>query len=309
MKDLVQQPNSNNELDRDKIRVNFCQNATPQEFEKFMELAKYRKLNPFLGEIYFVKYGSSPGNIIVGKGAIIKNAKKKPSYRGYRSGYFSSEGKRLEFPVGNIAGAWCEVIDKVNEPLFVAVLRSEYDSGKSTWKQIPYTMIRKVAVCQAHREFAPEETEGMYEREEMSRAIEPDVKNITPSVSKVAPLPPTKKTVNPPVKIINPKEDSLKASLDKIKSDLRENYSELTTGEQDQCKALAEKTPDDLEGWKKLSTSICSRLYLEILKLKTPSGEENGTLQDDVKNLNIASILEFLNGAKTFAETEAESIL
>ncbi len=154
------------------IQKYICPNATEQEFFTFCQIVKARKLNPFLKEVHFVKYGNSPGQIVVGKDAIIKRAKKIEGYRGFKAGWFGEAGERLEFPIGDIKGAWCEVYSIDNEPLFVSVLMSEYCSNQATWKAKPATMIRKVAVVQAHREFSPEETSGLYDADELSKEPE-----------------------------------------------------------------------------------------------------------------------------------------
>lgn len=155
------------EYTQSDIKKYICQNATEQEFFTFCQIVKARNLNPFLKEVHFVKYGNSAGQIVVGKDAIIKRAKKIDGYRGFKAGWFGESGERLEFPIGKIIGAWCEVYSTDKEPLFISVLMNEYSSNQSTWKAKPATMIRKVAVVQAHREFSPEETSGLYDVDEL----------------------------------------------------------------------------------------------------------------------------------------------
>jgi len=158
-----------NEFTANDIKKYICPTATEKEFFEFCQIVKARNLNPFLKEVHFVKYGNNPGEVVVGKDAIIKRAKKVEGYKGFKSGWFNETGEKLEFPIGKIHGAWCEVYAENKETLFVPVLMTEYTSGKATWKTKPATMIRKVAVVQAHREFAPEETGGLYEEEELSQ--------------------------------------------------------------------------------------------------------------------------------------------
>jgi len=156
------------EYTENDIKKYICPNATDQEFFTFCQIVKARNLNPFLKEVHFVKYGNSPGQIVVGKDAIIKRAKKVQGYKGFKAGWFNDKGERLDFPIGEIMGAWCEVYAEGKEPLFISVLSNEYSSNQSTWKAKPATMIRKVAVVQAHREFSPEETGGLYDADEMA---------------------------------------------------------------------------------------------------------------------------------------------
>jgi len=159
-----------NEFTAADIKKYICPTATDKEFFEFCQIVKARNLNPFLKEVHFVKYGTGPGQVIVGKDAVIKRAKKVDGYKGFKSGWFNDKGERLEFPIGKIAGAWCEVYAENKEPLFVPVLVSEYDPKNpknQAWNTKGATMIRKVAIVQAHREFAPEETGGMYEESEL----------------------------------------------------------------------------------------------------------------------------------------------
>jgi len=162
------------EYSENDIKKYICPNATEQEFFTFCQIVKARNLNPFLKEVHFVKYGTGAGQIVVGKDAIIKRAKKSPGYKGFKAGWFNDAGEKLDFPIGKIMGAWCEVYSEGNETLFISVLSSEYSSNQSTWKAKPATMIRKVAVVQAHREFSPEETSGLYDADELG-----DNKDIT----------------------------------------------------------------------------------------------------------------------------------
>ena len=160
------------------IKKYICPTATEEEFFYFCQVVKARGLNPFLKEVHFVKYGKAPGQIIVGKDAVLKRARNVAGYRGFKSGWFSEEGERVDIPLGQIMGAWCEVYSTDNEPLFSAVLFNEYTTGQSTWKTKPATMIRKVAIVQAHREFAPEETGGLYDEAEMG-SVQPAAANDT----------------------------------------------------------------------------------------------------------------------------------
>lgn len=149
--------------------------VTDQELVMFMNLCKYQQLNPFLNEAYLVKYGDTqPANIVVGKEAFMKRAEDHPSYDGMRAGVIlERKGEVLEvegcFSLKDdiLLGGWCEVYRKDRtHPIRQTVSYAEYDKNQSTWKSMPKTMIRKVAIVQALREAFPTKLGDMYTDDE-----------------------------------------------------------------------------------------------------------------------------------------------
>lgn len=160
------------------------QNVSDQEVKLFTELCHYRGLNPYLREAYLIKYGNSPATIVVGKDAVLKKALSNPNYGGHEAGItvVNRDGKierragSMILPREELVGGWCKVskVTKAgNESSMHEVSFDEYaqkdDAGKlkSSWKTKPATMVRKVALVQALREMFPEDTDGMYEAEEL----------------------------------------------------------------------------------------------------------------------------------------------
>ena len=45
--------------------------ASPQELQTLLAIVKNRNLNPFTREVYFIKYGNNPAQIVVSKDAFI----------------------------------------------------------------------------------------------------------------------------------------------------------------------------------------------------------------------------------------------
>ena len=75
------------------------------------------------------------------------------------------------FPQGlTLVGGWCDVYRKNRRPYRQTVSLQEYDKKQSTWKQMPATMIRKVAEVQALREAFPNTRSGLYVQDEMQEA-------------------------------------------------------------------------------------------------------------------------------------------
>ena len=164
------------------IKKYICDKATDEEAYVFLQLCKARGLNPFLKEAYLIKYDHvSPATMVVGKDAFMKRAELHPEYDGFEAGiiveYKDSSGFVIvdENRVGTflreeetLLGGWAKVYRKDHtKPVEITVSMKEFNTGKSSWKKIPATMIRKVALVQGHREAFPSELSGMYDQSEM----------------------------------------------------------------------------------------------------------------------------------------------
>ena len=158
--------------------VNGNANITDAEAHMFMQLCKFRRLNPFLREAYLIKYSASePAQMVVGFDAIKRRATQHPDYRGHSSGIVvvTKSGEvinrigSLVLPDEELVGAWCTVHRSGVQAFEHQVSESEYNIKRSLWKDKPATMLRKVVTAQALREVFPEETAGMYAPEEFQR--------------------------------------------------------------------------------------------------------------------------------------------
>lgn len=138
--------------------------VTEGELMNFLALCKYQKLNPFLREVYLIKYGKSPATMVTGKETFLKRAAKNPAYDGHETG-ISQDGKT----------AWAKIYVKGrSRPTIVEVDYNEYVGKKSDgtinhiWREKPRTMLKKVALVQALREAFPEDFAGLYSVEEVN---------------------------------------------------------------------------------------------------------------------------------------------
>ena len=61
-------------------------NVSDQDLVQFISICKFNSLNPFLGEAFLVKYGTSPASMIVSKEALMKRADVCPNYDGMQAG-------------------------------------------------------------------------------------------------------------------------------------------------------------------------------------------------------------------------------
>lgn len=151
---------------------------TDQEIVFFMNTCKMQKLNPLVaGEVYCIKFGNDPAQMVVGKGAYLRRAFEHPDYLCKEDGIVVLRGETVLqkegcclYPGETLIGGWCRVHFVRNgkeRSAFKEVQLAEYDKGQANWKTKPATMINKVAISQCVREAFPKDYEGLYSEEEM----------------------------------------------------------------------------------------------------------------------------------------------
>ena len=171
MRDLVVKEEDNNNINvwqnPDEIKALFAPNLTKEEFNFFMTLGQGLGANPFIKEIWAVKWDKSkPAQIFLGRDFYRRKAQEQPSYNGhiveayYENDVFerkiTSEGIEINhIPAlkdrGKLIGAYCVLWKKDTKPIYHSVLFSEYNKGQSTWKEKPETMTKKVVESQTCR--------------------------------------------------------------------------------------------------------------------------------------------------------------
>ena len=153
----------------EQIRKSFAHNLTTNEFAMLVEMGKATGLNPYLREIWAMKYGNNPAQIFIGRDGYRKSAQSNPMYD-----YHVADAVHVndEFQVsdgeikhkysladrGALVGAYCIVKRKdASRPMFVYVDIAEYSTNQSPLEEKllkrgkPATMIKKVAEAQALR--------------------------------------------------------------------------------------------------------------------------------------------------------------
>ena len=151
---------------------------TDQEIVFFMNTCKMQKLNPLVaGEVYCIKFGNEPAQMVVGKGTYLRRAFEHPDYLCKEDGIVVVRGSDILqkegcclYPGETLLGGWCRVHFIRNgkeRTAFKEVQLAEYDKGQANWKSKPATMINKVAISQCVREAFPKDYEGLYSEEEM----------------------------------------------------------------------------------------------------------------------------------------------
>ena len=100
---VVQEQRSMNTLDLNnpsvvaEIKMLLAPTLNPNEFGIFLNIAKSTGLNPFLREIFAVKYNQSPAMIIIARDGYRKSAQQNPDYEYHQSdAIYSGDTFRVE---------------------------------------------------------------------------------------------------------------------------------------------------------------------------------------------------------------------
>jgi len=189
---------------------------TQEEAFNFIQLAKFQKLNPFLNEIYLVKFGSRPAQMIVSKEAFMKRAEANKSFRGVKGGVIVVRGDEVKYldgafklPEDRLVGGWAEVKrDDRDEPIRIEISMGEFNKNQSTWKSMPANMIRKTAIVNALREAFPNQLGALYTDEEIqdkTSDTKPSRKTVEATATDVESF------INAPVEVVEnePKQETL----------------------------------------------------------------------------------------------------
>lgn len=162
-----------------EIKKLFAPKLSATEFGIFTGLGKSLELNPFLKEVWAVKYKEdAPAQIFVGRDGYRKNAQKNPEYdyhqvdAVYANDEFSVTDGLVKHNYklvnrGDLVGAYCCVKRRsASRPVYVFVTVAEYNTKQNVWNQKPATMIKKVAEAQALRMAFQELFLGTYDESE-----------------------------------------------------------------------------------------------------------------------------------------------
>lgn len=161
-----------------EIKKIYGKDLTEGEFTTLCQIGQATGLNPFLREIWAVKYGNNPASIFIGRDGYRKAAQANPEYDYHLvDAVYANDDFRVEeaevkhnYSVkdrGQLAGAYCIVKRKSSsKPLFTFVEIREYNTGRSVWKEKPATMIKKVAEAQGLRMSFQSMFAGTYDESE-----------------------------------------------------------------------------------------------------------------------------------------------
>lgn len=166
----------------DEIRKLFAPKLSENEFKFFVGLGKATGLNPFLREIWSVKYQDNvPAQVFIGRDGYRKAAQAHSDYEWHEpdSIYENDTFEKINGEIhhkynlknrGDLIGAYCLVKRKSSHrPVCIKVSLEEYSTDKSLWKTKPETMIKKVAEAQALRLCFQDLLGGTYGEEEIPK--------------------------------------------------------------------------------------------------------------------------------------------
>lgn len=169
------------EMAKQQILENFCtpNNLSKGEITTFFRIGQATGLNPFLREIWVVKYNNAPASIFIGRDGYRKSAQAHKEYdyhqahAVYSSDKFSVESGEVKHAYGDfvkrgqLIGAYGIVKRKsASQPIFIFTEFKEYNTGKSLWGKKPAMMIAKVAEAQSLRMAFQELFAGTYDESE-----------------------------------------------------------------------------------------------------------------------------------------------
>ena len=154
-------------------------NGTDQEHQFFLELCKARNLNPFVKDVYFIKYGNMQAATVIAVDTFVARSMDHSIYEGYEAGWIvgpEDSPKRTPNPFGYLMGAWCKVMRTGMVPCEAVVRFDAFTTEKNRWKTDPFGMIQKCAIAAAHRKAFPKTFAHLYSQEEINNPNEKDEK-------------------------------------------------------------------------------------------------------------------------------------
>ena len=159
----------------DEVRNTYAKNATDTEFIIFCDKAKVFGLDPRKKEIYFVKYGTNPGQSITGYEVYLKRAERTGKLDGWDVKI--EEGEAIDAVKSVIKKDVIAVVTIYRtdrqHPFVWRIPYGEFHKDQSTHKTMPTFMFMKVAIAQAFRICFPDELGGMPYTQEESALIQP----------------------------------------------------------------------------------------------------------------------------------------
>ena len=166
-------------LTAEDVKKHFCPTATDKEISLFIQIAQSCNLNPFLKEVYLVKYSTTaPASILTSYNVYLQRAEESGNYAGLET---TTEGSIEEGDLKAIVKVYRK--DWGDRPLVHEADYSEYvqygkdKSGKEYvnkfWRTKPKTMIKKVVISQAFRLAFPKAFKGLpYTQEEVNDVVD-----------------------------------------------------------------------------------------------------------------------------------------
>lgn len=243
-----------------EIKNIYAKGATDTEFATFVGIGKETGLNPFLKEIWFIKFGNNAAQIMISRDGYRTSIGKNPNYEShlvdavYENDEFEMDPINNKFSHkynlknrGRLVGAYCLVFMRNStRPYYVFCELSEYDLKQSLWKTKPATMVKKVAEAQCIRMADPNRYNGTYSETEMpEEKFKPNENISTESVNGRVIEHEQSEDISQLLYVISnsTNEDELRASAEIIKASnvSQSGRSQLSNAYREKLKALREQ--------------------------------------------------------------------
>lgn len=163
-----------------QIKSAYASQLTEREFDLFVSLGRATGLNPFLRELWAVKYSGKP-QMFIGRDGYRKSAQRHPLYDYHTSdAVYSNDKYGYDVTTGTVGHIYGDLNNRgelvgayalaqrkgSSRPVYVYVEMKEYNSRQALWLTKPATMIKKVAEAQALRACFQELFAGTYDEAE-----------------------------------------------------------------------------------------------------------------------------------------------
>ena len=178
----------------DTIKNTVATNATDSELMMFLSVANKYDLDPFLGEIYFVKYDTK-SQIVSSRDGYRKIAKRQPNFLKCQSmEVCANDTFKTTMEMGEvtnithefsqndrgaIVGAYAILKTTDGQSYYTYVDIKEYDTRQNAWRKYKSAMIKKVAETQLYKQFA--DINGIQPEEAMPKGYDFDNNTNLPS--------------------------------------------------------------------------------------------------------------------------------
>ena len=152
------------------VKNTVAREATDSELFMFLSVANKYDLDPFLGEIYFVKTKDGKSSLMSGRDGYRKIAMREPANKVHYSDYVCDNdefkvtrkfGKLVDLEHtyghkdrGSLVGAYCVLETTDDRRYFFYAEFNRYNSGQNAWQTYPNDMIVKVAETRVFKSFA-----------------------------------------------------------------------------------------------------------------------------------------------------------
>lgn len=158
------------DLNPEVVKAYICDGLTPTEYNYFFSICKTYELNPFLKDIYAIKFGTQPATFIIDYKVMQQAADNNPAFDGLKVGiiYLDKNGTPQEregayiLPGETLIAGWCDVFrkDRTHANRTYALYSENVKTNSkgevnTNWANKPVFMCVKVAKAQALRETFP----------------------------------------------------------------------------------------------------------------------------------------------------------